>query len=490
MPFNSYTFVFLFLPLTALTYWLLLGLSKRTGAQAWLLFVSAVFYGYMSLEGLATILPSILVDYAIARLLLRQDEGSRTLRRILLLAGIGLNLAFLGYFKYKNFFIDATNQLFATEFHAAAVILPLGISFLVFQKIAFLADVYVGEIKTIRLFDFLLFTLFFPRAIAGPIVHYQPIMPQLTAPAPQRWKTNMAVGICLFSIGLFKKTVIADALVPYVMDGFNDHTASVGMLKSWIALLAFNLQLYFDFSGYSDMALGAARMVGVRLPMNFDSPFKASSIVEFWSRWHITLTRFLTQYIYTPIVLRFTRSRIAKGKPIVRGRKSTLGAFGMLIAFPTLVTMSLSGVWHGAGWQFIAWGVLHGVYVIINQGWRLLRPRWFGDAQRYERFARAPGRAITFFAVMLASVFFRSDSSTRRAYFWRASSACTVCCRWWSSACRLPASPFQSPCGRGYCLQPRFSGSPHSWSRSCGCRIRLSYCAAFSLLSTFHRRER
>jgi alginate O-acetyltransferase complex protein AlgI len=417
MLFNSYEFIFLFLPITVMGFWLMLRFLGRSSAVSWLLLASIAFYAYANLKSLAIIAPSILLDYGIAKLLLRLDARSERLRKALLIFGIAANVLFLGYFKYKNFFLDTANALFATHFALTQFLLPLGISFLVFQKIAFLADVYSGEVKAVGFVDFLLFTLFFPRTIAGPIIHYQEVLPQIAAVTPGRFRTDLAVGICLFSIGLFKKAVIADSVgqfVPDVFDRSSDtaFTGSPGLLLSWVAVAAYTFQLYFDFSGYSDMALGAARMLGVRLPMNFNSPFKAHNIVEFWGRWHITLTRFLTAYVYTPIVLHLTRSRISNGKSVLRGKRSRLSAIAALVAFPTLVTMALSGLWHGAGWQFVAWGLLHGIYLTINQSWRLIRPRLWFDQARYERVMNPVGRVLTFTSVMLALVLFRSDSIT------------------------------------------------------------------------------
>jgi alginate O-acetyltransferase complex protein AlgI len=295
-------------------------------------------------------------------------------------------------------------------------VLPLGISFLTFQKLAFLADVHSGEIAAVSLCDFLLFTLFFPRAIAGPIVHYQEIVPQFARITAQRISTNLAVGVCLFSIGLFKKVVIADGLAPFVSAVFDPPLdASLadpapGLLAAWASILAYTFQLYFDFSGYSDMALGSARLVGIRLPMNFNSPFKATSVAEFWGRWHITLTRFLTAYIYTPLVLHLTRARLARGKSVLQGKRSTFSALMRLLALPTLVTMTISGLWHGAGWPFVCWGALHGIYLTINQSWRLLRPRFWPAIRSYDRVMQPLGWLLTFIAVVIALAYFRASS--------------------------------------------------------------------------------
>jgi D-alanyl-lipoteichoic acid acyltransferase DltB (MBOAT superfamily) len=416
MPLNSYEFLFAFLPITVCGFWLLQGSGRRALALGWLLIASIAFYAYGNLMSLAIIAPSILLDYALATYMLRLPASRDRLRNAVFSLGVTLNVLFLGYFKYRGFFLDSLNAVFATRFEIAHIIFPLGISFLVFQKIAFLADVQAGEVRQISLVDHLLFMLFFPRTLAGPIVHYNEVLPQLTATRTRTPATHVVVGICLLSIGLFKKAVIADGVGNYAAALFdpprNPDFADLPptLLYSWAGVLCYAQQLYFDFSGYSDMALGAARMLGVRLPMNFNSPFKASNLVEFWSRWHITLTRFLTAYIYTPMVLSLTRARIAAGKDVLQGRKSTLRAIGALVAMPTLVTMALSGLWHGAGWQFVLWGLLHGIGLTATQTWRLLRPAGVAVSVARQRLTKSFSQGLTFAFVAIALVFFRSPS--------------------------------------------------------------------------------
>ena len=237
-------------------------------------------------------------------------------------------------------------------------------------------------------------------------------MPQF-AKAPLRPNpTDVLAAIALFSIGLFKKVVIADGIAEFVTPAFGAAASgqAVSLLPAWSGALAYTFQIYFDFSGYSDMALGLARIFGVRLPMNFNSPLRASSIIEFWGRWHITLTRFLTAYIYTPIVLSWTRRRLMRRKPVLAGSRTKVPAFAVLVAVPTLLTMAVSGLWHGAGLQFILWGLIHGLLLIINQGWRILRPRIWSDQASYDRFANPVGFVLTFLSVVLTMVFFRADS--------------------------------------------------------------------------------
>jgi alginate O-acetyltransferase complex protein AlgI len=413
MRFNSYIFIFVFLPPTIGGFWILVRYASAPAALCWLLLASIVFYLYASPWTLVILAPSILLDYVLAKRLLKVTSENSRSRTALFVMGIAANVAFLGYFKYSNAVLETANAVVGTHFAATPLILPLGISFLVFQKVAFLADVRSGQVKAVPLLDYLLFALFFPRAIAGPIVHFGELAPQFSSINPRNRALHIAVGICLFSIGLFKKAVIADRLAAFVPLAFGDGGAAPpALLESWCGVLAYTLQLYFDFSGYSDMALGVARMCGVRLPMNFNSPFKAKSIVEFWSRWHITLTRFLTAYIYTPIALALARSRAAKGKPILAGKRSRPSAIAFLMGLPTLITMIICGIWHGVGLQFAVWGVLHGIYLTVNQTWRILRPRIFADHQTYERWAQWPGRVLTVGAVVVAMVFFRASSVT------------------------------------------------------------------------------
>ena len=416
MPFNSYEFLFIFLPVSVSGFWLVVRIAGGDSAVLWLVLASVIFYASASWVGLATLAPFILIDYLIASVLLRTPESHPKLRSVAFALGIFCNVAFLGYFKYRNFFLDTANSLFQTHLPVARLLMPLGISFLTFQKIAFLSDVRAGLVQNVRFLDYLFFTTFFPKSIAGPIVRYSEIVPQLKSIPVRDSPIHISVGLMLLSIGLFKKAFVADQLAPYVSSVFDFGPVTVWdpgtptLITSWTAVLAYTLELYLDFSGYSDMALGLARMFAVRLPMNFNSPFKARNIVEFWGRWHITLTRFLTAYIYTPLVLAITRARLVKRKPVLAGARSGAQAILALIAIPTLITMMISGIWHGAGWQFVVWGVLHGIYLTFNQVWRLIRPRFWRSSKSYDRIMRPTGVVITFCSVMLALVFFRAPS--------------------------------------------------------------------------------
>jgi alginate O-acetyltransferase complex protein AlgI len=256
--------------------------------------------------------------------------------------------------------------------------------------------------------------LFFPQLIAGPIVHYREMMPQFHA-APCRFnKENAAVGFTLLLFGLFKKVILADNIAPLVTPIY-EHAASgnrITFFMAWMAALGFTLQIYFDFSGYTDMALGLARFFGIKLPPNFNSPLRASNIIDFWLRWHMTLTRFLTAYIYNPLVLWLTRLRLAKGRPGFAVRNTTVGAFVSLLMVPTILTMFVSGLWHGAGYGFVVWGVLNGFYITINHGWRLIAARLWPERRGYDRVMKPVGLVVTFITVTVTMVFFRAPTIT------------------------------------------------------------------------------
>jgi alginate O-acetyltransferase complex protein AlgI len=411
MLFNSYEFIFVFLPVTLVVF-LLLGRASRSLALGWLIVASLIFYAWWRPINVPIIGISLAVNFTLASWLQRlgSDERRGGLRQVILAVGIGFNIAFLGYFKYSNFLLTAMNDVTGTDFVLTHVVLPLGISFITFQKIAFLVDVQAGRIESFRLRDYLLFVLFFPQLIAGPIVHYREMMPQFHRNPCRFDREAFAVGLTMIVLGLFKKVVLADGMASYVTPiyALAHGGGVVSLFPAWLAAVGFTLQIYFDFAGYSDMAAGLARCFGVRLPLNFYSPLQASSIIDFWSRWHVTLTRFLTAYLYNPMLLRLTRGRFAKGLPGLGGRNANLGAFLELLAGPTLLTMLISGIWHGAGYLFVLWGLLHGVYLIINHAWRFVGPKLWSSKESYARFARPAGFVLTFFSVVVAMVLFRS----------------------------------------------------------------------------------
>ncbi len=419
MLFNSYEFIFGFLPVILVGFYLL-GSRRRDWALLWLTAGSLFFYAWWRPINVLLIAPSILINLGLARVMERTRETRPGLARATLICGIIFNLCFLGYFKYTMFLTGAMNDVFGTNLVLTHIILPLGISFITFQKIAFLADVYAGRVTAFTLRDYALFVLFFPQLIAGPIVHYREMMPQFRAITTRFNPEDAAVGVTLFSMGLAKKLVLADPMALVVSPLYTSalRGESLGFVNGWIAALGFTLQIYFDFSGYTDMALGLARCFGIKLPMNFNSPLKSASIIEFWQRWHVSLTRFLTAYIYNPMSLALARSRMAAGKPGFGGRDTTVGSFVSLLMMPTLITMFISGVWHGAGYTYIVWGVMHGTMITINHAWRLIRARIWPGAKDHPRLLWSTGFLLTFTSVVIAMVMFRAPTVRSAAAIW------------------------------------------------------------------------
>jgi alginate O-acetyltransferase complex protein AlgI len=413
MLFNSQEFLFVFLPATLLGFYLL-GRASRQAAILWLIFASLVFYGWWRPVNILIIGPSIIVNYILASFLLRLSErgDSPGSSRVVLLLGLLFNLAFLGFFKYADFVYGSVNDVFGANLILLHIILPLGISFITFQKIAFLIDVQAGRVKSFTFREYCTFVLFFPQLIAGPIVHFREMMPQFAAATCRFDKENFAVGLTLLVFGLFKKAVLADNIAPLITPIYQ-HSAAGGhtpLLLAWLAAVGFTLQIYFDFSGYTDMALGLGRFFGIKLPPNFNSPLKASSIIDFWLNWHMTLTRFLTAYIYNPLVLSLTRRRAVKRLPGFAGRNPTAGAFISLLVVPLITTMFISGLWHGAGYGFIIWGLIHGAYLVINHGWRVYAAHRWRNRAAYARVMKPVGWLLTFVAVTTAMIFFRATT--------------------------------------------------------------------------------
>ena len=413
MLFNSQEFLFIFLPVTLIGfYWL--GSRSSQWAIFWLILASLLFYGWWRPVNILIIGPSILINYLLAAYLLRltREDRSPGLARAVLLLGVAFNVLFLGYFKYTDFVLGSVNDVFGANLILRHIILPLGISFITFQKIAFLIDVHDGRVKSFSFRQYCTFVLFFPQLISGPIVHYREMMPQFDVATCRFDRENFAVGLTLLLFGLFKKGVLADNVATFVTPIY-EHSAAAGrtpLLLAWMAGVGFMLQLYFDFSGYTDMALGLARFFGIKLPPNFNSPLRASSIIDFWLRWHMTLTRFLTTYLYNPMVLALTRRRMAKGQPGWAPRTPTAGAFLALVMVPMITTMFISGLWHGAGYGFVIWGVLHGIFLVINHAWRAVGPRWWPDRAAYDRTMKPVGFVITFVTVCAAILFFRAST--------------------------------------------------------------------------------
>ena len=407
MLFNSKEFIAWFLPITVIGFFLLGTRRFERAAVAWLILASLFYYAWWRTEYVALLMFSIAFNYWVGLRL------SANAKRALLASAIAVNLLLLGYYKYSLFFVENINALFGTSFWMAAILLPIGISFFTFQQIAYLVDAYDGVAKEQNFLNYCLFVTFFPQLIAGPIVHHKEMLPQLRRAETFRpHLDNLCVGLTIFAIGLFKKVGLADNVAIYADQVFDAAATggSVGFLEAWGGALAFTLQIYFDFSGYSDMAIGLARLFGIRLPINFDSPLKAASIIDFWARWHMTLTRFLTSYVYNPITLALTRRRMAAGKPVLRRGAVKPEVFLALIAFPTLTTMFLSGLWHGAGYQFVVWGLLHGLYLTINHAWRMLCHTAGLTKSALGPPLRPVGVILTFTAVVFSLVYFRADS--------------------------------------------------------------------------------
>ena len=322
---------------------------------------------------------------------------------------VAANLSTLAFFKYLPALVLFMHDTLGLKVHLSDVILPLGISFFTFTQIAYLVDLSQDTAEPQDLLSYVLFVTFFPHLIAGPILHHREIMPQFAKGRDFgiNWH-DMALGSSWFVLGLCKKVLLADRFSPYADVAFAN-AGSLTMAGAWIGVLNYALQLYFDFSGYSDMAIGLARMFSIKFPFNFDSPYKSSNIIDFWSRWHMTLTRYLTLYVYNPFAMWANRRRAAIGKPNSRKALRTAGGFASLVAFPTLTTMLLAGIWHGAGLQFIIFGALHGLYLTVNHAWRIFRREGSGLSRVIEFPVVSVG--LTFLAVLVAQVFFRSSST-------------------------------------------------------------------------------
>jgi alginate O-acetyltransferase complex protein AlgI len=385
--FNSFEFIFFFLPVTLAVFFLLGRHRLHTMALAWLVGASLFFYGWWNPAYVGLIVGSMLFNYSVG-LALSRGHGRRTM---LLAVGVAANLALLGYYKYANFFVANLNLVTGAAFDVGTILLPLAISFFTFQQIAYLVDAHRGETREHSLLHYCLFVTFFPQLIAGPIVHHRDMLPQFAERRVFRLQhDNLAVGLSIFTIGLFKKVVIADSLSGYATPIFGaaaDGT-TLTLAEAWVGTLAYSFQLYFDFSGYSDMAIGLARLFGIRLPLNFHSPYKATSIIDFWRRWHMTLSRFLRDYLYIPLGGR----RRGKARQYLN----------------LSVTMLLGGLWHGAAWTFVVWGGLHGLYLLVNHAWRGLLARLsLQDLSATRGYALAAG-LVTFLAVATGWVFFRA----------------------------------------------------------------------------------
>ena len=383
MLFNSYVFIFLFLPASVLVFHVLRHIGLARAAIFSLVIASFVFYAWWSFKYLFLLTGLMLLDFFIARRIEQYRGANRRAAKFFLVAGLVINLSALAFYKYANFFVDNVNALTGSSLVLATIVLPIGISFFTFQKVAFLVDLYQNKIEKFNALDYALFVTFFPQLIAGPIVHHSEVIPQFESLGKILPRTVVA-GITIFIIGLSKKVLLADTVAQYASPHFDAVLTGVhlGLWTAWSAVLAYTAQIYFDFSAYSDMAIGIGLLFGIHLPVNFDSPYKSKSIIEFWRRWHITLSRFLRDYLYIPL----GGNRKGKARRYVN----------------LLLTMLLGGIWHGAGWTFVIWGALHGFYLMVNHFWNSLKLS--SDGRLFGLFSWG----VTFLAVIVAWVFFRA----------------------------------------------------------------------------------
>ncbi len=394
MLFNSYEFLFGFLPVCLAGFYLLARFGLLYTCATWLALASLFFYGYWNPKYVLLLGASIIVNFHFGKAISRlRHEGHASAARRVLVIAVTANLATLGYFKYANFFVESLRQFTGLDIPLAGIVLPLGISFFTFTQIAFLVDTCQGKASEPRFVPYALFVTYFPHLIAGPVLHHAEMMPQFAEKSTYRFHIeNFTVGIAFFLVGLFKKVVLADEIQPFVAPVFDASPGyTLTMLEAWGGALAYTLQLYFDFSGYSDMAIGLSKMFNVDLPLNFNSPYKAESIIEFWRRWHMTLSRFLRDYLYFGLG---------------GNRKGPVRRYANL-----LITMLLGGLWHGAGWTFLIWGGIHGMLLVINHGWRHFRERFLHhDLGQSSVAGHVLAVTITFLSVVVAWVFFRATS--------------------------------------------------------------------------------
>jgi D-alanyl-lipoteichoic acid acyltransferase DltB (MBOAT superfamily) len=400
MLFNSPIFIFFFLPTVLIVFLLLKSFSARAGNHIqqrlpiiWLILASLFFYGWWYPGNLGIILTSIALNYGLG-ILLNRNGFSPVVRKFLLVVGISGNLLAIAYYKYAAFLVDNANSLLGQNFQVPDIILPIAISFFTFQQIAYLVDAYAVRSEERNFVNYIFFITFFPQLIAGPIIHHSDVLPQLSQ---ARWKVaipEIMIGSTIFIMGLFKKVIFADSIAEYATPVFNAASENIipTFSEAWVGALAYTFQLYFDFSGYSDMAIGLAFMFGIRLPINFFSPYQAISITDFWRRWHITLSNFLRDYLYIPLG---------------GNRKGNLRQ-----SLNLMTTMLLGGLWHGAGWTFILWGGLHGLALVINHQYRAIRKRLGHEIEHDSVLLKRMGWALTFLFVVIAWVYFRADSFT------------------------------------------------------------------------------
>ncbi len=386
MLFNSYAFIFAFLPVCLIGY-LLLGRVGGHWPVIWLGAMSLVFYAVSGPALVWLLATSIVFNFVAGRLIVEARKPAALIpaRSVAVLA-VAANLGALGYYKYAGFFLSNVSYAFGLPSSTWNVVLPIGISFYTFTQIAFLVDCYVGRVSKTGFPEYVLFVSYFPHLIAGPILHHAEMIPQFNKPNAATFSyQNISAGAAIFIVGLAKKILLADGLAPYADMVFNS-TSGLSFADAWFGAMAYALQLYFDFSGYCDMAIGISRMFNIELPLNFYSPYRAASIVDFWRRWHMTLSRFLRDYLYIPL----GGNRSGRSRRYVN----------------LMITMVLGGLWHGAEWTFIAWGAVHGGYLLVNHAFRSSAPRWLAALFGIQ----AIGIVVTFLCVVVAWVFFRAPT--------------------------------------------------------------------------------
>lgn len=377
--FNSYEFIFIFFPVVLIGYFMLNQYGKNQLAKGWLVLASLYFYAYFNHSYLIIIITSIVINYSLGNWL-HSESKSDFQRKLILILGVIFNVGILGYFKYYDFFIENMNVLFKANMPLLKLMLPLGISFFTFQQLSFVIDSYQRKNFKYDFLSYCLFVTFFPQLIAGPIVLPSEMLPQFEDKKNKFLNyENLNKGLYLFSIGLAKKVLLADSIAPFADTGF-DKMISLTFIEGWLTSISYTMQLYFDFSGYCDMAMGIALMFNIILPLNFNSPYRATNIQDFWKRWHMTLGRFLTNYLYIPL-----------GGNRKGGTKTLRNL---------LIVFLVSGLWHGAGWTFIIWGGLHGIAILIHRLWK----------QSGRTMNKWIGWIITFNFVNIFWVFFRAKS--------------------------------------------------------------------------------
>lgn len=387
MLFNSYIFIFVFLPITLIGYFVCNRWGKYRLANIFLIGMSLWFYGYFNITYLPIIGGSILVNYFFSRTISNLTIAKKW-RTILMIVGVTANIAVIFYFKYFDFFLENVNTIFHRNFELKNIVLPLGISFFTFQQVSYLVDSYrTQETRDYGFIEYTLFVLFFPQLIAGPIVLHKEMIPQFRDEQNKRFQSeNFARGMYIFAIGLFKKVLMADTFSKAVSLGYSN-VENLTSLEALIVSFSYTFQIYFDFSGYCDMAIGISSMFNISLPQNFNSPYKATSIIDFWNRWHMSLTRFLREYVYFPLG---------------GNRKGRVRTY-----INILIVFLVSGIWHGANWTFIVWGMLHGVAQCLN---RVFKNVWAKIGVVTQWF-------MTFMFVNIAWVVFRARDLKEAALF-------------------------------------------------------------------------